>query len=209
MPTPLTDADKVIRNDTGISIANSLTALAGVVRGGNENIGDAYNPNNSYAAGDYCIYENTLYKCTGATSGAWDSTKWTAVTIADEIGRIDTALSGKADKAVITNISTISDTVSSSTDTDVYSVSLNKGVYIFNGSTLWKASGTAQGLTMISILGTDTLTQNLEYTVGWCVENLTCTFAVTTDNTTFKIRLYQTTGSNVEVDFSGNLTKIS
>ena len=85
MPTPLTDADKVIRNDTGISIANALTALAGVVRGGNENIGDAYNSNNSYAAGDYCIYENTLYKCTGATSGAWDSTKWTAVTVSDEL----------------------------------------------------------------------------------------------------------------------------
>ena len=153
---------------------------------------------------------------TVATTGAYSDLTGTP-TIPTKVSELqndcgyitDSAISGKADKAVITNISTISDTVSSSTDTDVYSVSLNKGVYIFNGSTLWKASGTAQGLTMIAILGTDTLTQNLEYTVGWCVENLTCIFAVTTDNTTFKIRLYQTTGSNVAVEFSGNITKIS
>lgn len=93
MPTTLTDADKVIRNDTGISIANAITALSGVVRGGNENIGDAYNSSNSYAAGDYCIYENTLYKCTGATSGAWDSSNWTATSIADEISEVKSGLS--------------------------------------------------------------------------------------------------------------------
>lgn len=125
------------------------------------------------------------------------------------VGAINELNTDKADKAVITNIPTISDTAVSSTDLDIYSVTLNKGTYIFNGSTLWKTSGTAQGLTMIALLGADTIVQNLEYTVGWCVENLTCIFAVPTDNTTFKIRLYQTTGSNVAVDFSGNLTKIS
>lgn len=108
----------------------------------------------------------------------------------------------------MTTISTISDTVVNSTDKDIYTVSLNKGVYIFNGSTLWKTSGTAQGLTMIAILGNDTLTQNLEYTVGWCVENLTAIFKVSTDNTTFKVRLYQTTGANIAVEFNGNITRI-
>lgn len=108
----------------------------------------------------------------------------------------------------ITTIATISDTVVNSTDKDIYTVSLNKGVYIFNGSTLWKTSGTAQGLTMIALLGNDTLTQNLEYTVGWCVENLTAIFKVSNDNTTFKVRLYQTTGANIAVDFNGNITRI-
>ena len=39
-----------------------------------------------YAVGDYCIYLNDLYRCTGATTGqSWDSTKWTQVQIMDEI----------------------------------------------------------------------------------------------------------------------------
>ena len=186
-------------------------------------ISDEYDPERvtPYEAGDLVIYNNTLYKCLDTTSGAWDSTKWDDTTIEAEISlkqdSTDNTLS-TTDKTVvgainelvpsITNISTISDTVNSGVDNDIYSVSLNKGIYIFNGFTLWKTSGTAQGLTMIALLGTDTITQNLEYTVGWCVENLTAIFKVTNDNTTFKIRLYQTTGSNVNVDFSGNITRI-
>lgn len=52
---------------------------------------------NAYAVGDLCIRNNTLYKCIAPTYGAWDSSKWESMSIADEIGRIDTALSGKAD----------------------------------------------------------------------------------------------------------------
>lgn len=44
---------------------------------------DVYNQNTSYAVGDFCIYQDTLYKCTGTTTGAWDNTKWTATKIAD------------------------------------------------------------------------------------------------------------------------------
>lgn len=129
----------------------------------------------------------------------------------NSLGTTDKTVVGAINSLIpnITTISTISDTVNSSTDKDIYTVNLNKGTYIFNGSTLWKTSGTAQGLTMIALLGTDTITQNLEYTVGWCVENLTAIFNVPSDNTSFTIRLYQTTGSNVAVDFSGNLTRIS
>lgn len=44
---------------------------------------DIYNSNTSYGIGDFCIYQDTLYKCTGATTGSWDSSKWTATKIAD------------------------------------------------------------------------------------------------------------------------------
>lgn len=111
-------------------------------------------------------------------------------------------------KPVITNINTVTDTTATATDLDVYTGTLNKGIYIFNGQTLWKISGTAKGLTMMAILGSDTINQNLEYTDGWCVENLTSVFEVTTDNTSFKVRLYQTTGSSIDIEFSGNITKI-
>lgn len=63
------------------------------------NMADVYDPTttsaNKYEKGDLCIKDNTLYKCTAqnGTYGAWDSTAWTATSIAVEIGRIDTALS--------------------------------------------------------------------------------------------------------------------
>ena len=50
-------------------------------------ITDAYSSSSTYAVGDYCIYENTLYKCTTAisTAEAWNSAHWTATTIATEL----------------------------------------------------------------------------------------------------------------------------
>ena len=50
-----------------------------------EMITDAYDTTHSYAVGDYCIKDNTLYRCTGATTGAWDSTKWSATNISNEL----------------------------------------------------------------------------------------------------------------------------
>ena len=111
-------------------------------------------------------------------------------------------------KSVITKINTVTDTTATATDLDIYTVNLDKGIYIFNGQTLWKTTSSAKGLTMIAILGSDTINQNLEYTDGWCIENLTSVFEVTTDNTSFKVRLYQSTGSSVDIEFSGNITKI-
>lgn len=48
---------------------------------------DAYSSSKTYAVGDYCIYENTLYKCTTAiqTTEGWNSAHWTATTIATEL----------------------------------------------------------------------------------------------------------------------------
>ena len=52
---------------------------------------DAYDDTSTYAVGDLCIYNNTLYKCTTAitTAEAWNASHWTATSIADEISRID------------------------------------------------------------------------------------------------------------------------
>ena len=50
-------------------------------------VSDIYSTSSTYAVGDYCIYGNTLYKCTTAisTAEAWNSGHWTAVSVADEI----------------------------------------------------------------------------------------------------------------------------
>lgn len=47
------------------------------------NFAQEYSTTTSYAVGDYCIKDLVLYKCTTATSGTWDSSKWTQVTALD------------------------------------------------------------------------------------------------------------------------------
>lgn len=42
-------------------------------------LADVYSTSESYNVGDIVIYNNYLYVCIGATSGAWDSSKWSVV----------------------------------------------------------------------------------------------------------------------------------
>ena len=59
------------------------------VSGGNSNIADDYDNTQTYVVGDYCIYEGDLYRCITAVTSAesFDSTKWTAVLVTDELGQ--------------------------------------------------------------------------------------------------------------------------
>lgn len=52
-----------------------------------DSISDAYSSSATYAVGDMCIYNNTLYKCSTAISTAeeWNSAHWTETTISDEL----------------------------------------------------------------------------------------------------------------------------
>ena len=55
-----------------------------------EGIAPAFSSSSTYAVGDYVTYEGLLYKCTTAvsTAGAWDATKWTAVTSTGELNAV-------------------------------------------------------------------------------------------------------------------------
>lgn len=44
-----------------------------------------YDSTDSYAAGDYCIYQGDLYRCTASTTGSWDSSKWSQTVVMDEV----------------------------------------------------------------------------------------------------------------------------
>ena len=50
-------------------------------------ISDQYDPTQTYDVGDYCIYNNTLYRCNTAitTAEAWTAAHWTATSIASEL----------------------------------------------------------------------------------------------------------------------------
>lgn len=56
--------------------------------GGNQNIATDYGDTQTYAVGDYVIYDGLLYKCVTAvtTAETFDPTKWTHVVVTDEMG---------------------------------------------------------------------------------------------------------------------------
>ena len=55
--------------------------------GGTDVIADDFDSTATYAVGDYCIYNGSLYKCTTAvtTAGDWDSSDWTETLVMDEV----------------------------------------------------------------------------------------------------------------------------
>ena len=53
-------------------------------------LSDEFSTGGTYAVGDYCIYENTLYKFTAAKEpGAWDASKVAATQIGDELSELN------------------------------------------------------------------------------------------------------------------------
>lgn len=84
---------------------NLVGAINEVAQGGggggssNANIAPDYDSTSTYAVGDWCIYNGTLYQCTTAitVAEAFDPTHWTAKKVVDAFDDIDTALSGKVE----------------------------------------------------------------------------------------------------------------
>lgn len=52
---------------------------------------DEFSKLSTYDVGDYCIYENVLYKCVEPVTveGDWDSTKWIATSVTKEIASVE------------------------------------------------------------------------------------------------------------------------
>lgn len=53
------------------------------------NISDVYNEETTYSAGNYCIYNNEMYKCLEETTGAFDTTKWKSTRIGNAISELN------------------------------------------------------------------------------------------------------------------------
>lgn len=51
-----------------------------------KNFAPEYDDTVTYEVGEYCIYNGTLYKCVGETTGEFDAEKWVTTYIVDEIG---------------------------------------------------------------------------------------------------------------------------
>ena len=51
-----------------------------------------YDTTTQYEVGDFVVYNDQLYKCISATSGAWDSTKWQLATLNDLLTDIESSV---------------------------------------------------------------------------------------------------------------------
>ena len=80
-----------LKGNTGATGPADTTAL-NIVRSTST---DEYKTTKAYSAGDYVIYNNTLYKCTSACSaGSWatNSSHFTATTVTSALGSLNQAL---------------------------------------------------------------------------------------------------------------------
>ena len=66
-------------------------------------ISDAYDELKTYVAGEYCIYNNSLWKCLVQNNGQTptEGTYWTNVTVADEIALVNSILSKQGQYEVL------------------------------------------------------------------------------------------------------------
>ena len=57
----------------------------------NEMIATEFSPSSTYAFGEYCIHNDTYYKCINAinTPGAWDITDWQATNVGNELSTLN------------------------------------------------------------------------------------------------------------------------
>ena len=92
---PITYADNVMNKD-GVSIQSLVDNLLP-----DNIVSDVYSSSKTYAKGDYCIRNNTLYRCTTAitTAEAWNSSHWTATQVDDELTSLNSTLANYALKS--------------------------------------------------------------------------------------------------------------
>jgi len=69
-------------NTTSKNLVGAINEVAN-----DKNLSDTYDPTATYAVGDYCIYNTTLYKCVTAVETAenFDSNKWERCLITNEM----------------------------------------------------------------------------------------------------------------------------
>ena len=96
-------ADQLINKTQGDAIIAGLTAIKNAINDQpvptqvEDVVSDAFDVGVSYVPGDYCIYENKLYKCDVAHHGAWDGNDFTLTNVGAELDTLNNALSAKAD----------------------------------------------------------------------------------------------------------------
>lgn len=82
-----------------VGAINELNQGGGGGGSSNANLAPDYDATSTYAVGDWCIYNGTLYQCNTAipTAEAFDPTHWTAKKVVDAFADIEDELDDKVD----------------------------------------------------------------------------------------------------------------
>ena len=71
----------------------SVSASAAQIAKNTDNFASEFSASTTYAIGDYCIYQGTLYRFTSAHTGAWSASDVEATNVGEEVGELRSALS--------------------------------------------------------------------------------------------------------------------
>lgn len=87
-----------------VPLNNNFEKIDEVMHASQTSLAPAYDQTASYQPGDVVMYELNMYKCTGATSGTWDPSKWTRTTAAETGGggSVDFDIFGEGSGSVVT-----------------------------------------------------------------------------------------------------------
>ena len=100
-------------DDQNSALIASLDDIASAIGGGGGSgaglVSDAFDDTRTYAVGNYCIHNNTLYRCTTAiqTPGAWNINDWQATNAGTELSTLNSKTLQHIDSQAI-DLSTLS-----------------------------------------------------------------------------------------------------
>ena len=158
----LTAADIALSSLDSTKIDTLISANASAISAVGDMVADTYNPSTTYYKGAMCKKDGVLYKATAQTTGTWDSTKWSATDLAEQV--VD-----KVDETVITATPEF---------TSFATENYNKGDYILISGVLHKAKVNISELDTFSSSNVEQVTVGSELTslneqIGTLNDNIT------------------------------------
>lgn len=101
-PTDPAHADNI--NSAPIQVFENTLANKNAIENLKRNImsESEYNSTKTYNSGDFCIYENNIYKCIKTTTGTWNPTSWVRTTSLYEVRKRVESFGGEIGDTVVT-----------------------------------------------------------------------------------------------------------
>ena len=125
-----------------------------VVSKAQEIISDAYSATKAYTIGEYCIYNNSLYKCIANTSAGITPTNsiyWTNTSVSEELASNARAIDSLSYKGLgqaidIRSYTSIANQFTTPTSGYVQFTASNLVKFTINANTLYQGNGQIQGI---------------------------------------------------------------
>ena len=135
----------VLVDGTALPVSDKKVNIIG--KANQTEVAKAYSTNVSYQPNDYVIYNNALYVCPGATSGTWNSSKWSQVAVGDELADIRGDFTDLANSvAAMVGTPMVASNTSQMTDhTKIYVYTGSQSGYTYGHWYYWNGSAWTDG----------------------------------------------------------------